>query len=276
MKSVVEYFQEMYGFTIQYTHLPCLQVGNQNKANYLPMEACKIVEGQRYTKRLNEKQITALLKVTCQRPRDRKNDILRTVQHNSYNKDPYAKEFGLKISEKLASVEARILPAPWLKYHESGKEKNCLPQVGQWNMMNKFGNLSYGFQANTWLVPPFIAKSPSNFVALPAEDESWGGNGGGQGRNGEYELRQWALDFVVLASLSCKTEEERVVRDRKAFLLHSRFVDILIFMAIKAIKHVMKSNIKNESNSPSSILHEERIGDLSGVVKCDIRNGNRV
>ncbi|WJX20966.1 hypothetical protein P8452_10447 [Trifolium repens] len=47
------------------------------------------------------------------------------------------KEFGINISEKLASVEARILPAPWLKYDESGKEKNCLPHVGQWNMMNK-------------------------------------------------------------------------------------------------------------------------------------------
>jgi len=38
MKSVVEYFKEMYGFTIQHSHLPCLQVGNQKKANYLPME----------------------------------------------------------------------------------------------------------------------------------------------------------------------------------------------------------------------------------------------
>lgn len=38
MKSVVEYFQEMYGFTIRYSHLPCLQVGNQRKVNYLPME----------------------------------------------------------------------------------------------------------------------------------------------------------------------------------------------------------------------------------------------
>ncbi|KAI3459432.1 hypothetical protein Pfo_016095 [Paulownia fortunei] len=137
MTSVIEYFQEMYGFTIQYTHLPCLQVGNQKKASYLPMEACKIVEGQRYTKRLSEKQITALLKVTCQRPRDRENDILQTVQYNDYELDPYAKEFGLKISEKLASVEARVLPAPWLKYHEMGKEKDCLPQVGQWNMVNK-------------------------------------------------------------------------------------------------------------------------------------------
>ncbi|KAK4405760.1 protein argonaute 10 [Sesamum angolense] len=135
MKSVVEYFQEMYGFTIQYTHLPCLQ-------------ACKIVEGQRYTKRLSEKQITALLKVTCQRPRDRENDILQTVQHNAYEQDPYAKEFGIRISEKLASVEARVLPAPWLKYHETGKEKDCLPQVGQWNMMNK--KMINGMTVSRW------------------------------------------------------------------------------------------------------------------------------
>ncbi|KAL2469810.1 Protein argonaute 10 [Abeliophyllum distichum] len=148
MKSVVEYFQEMYGFTIQYTHLPCLQVGNQKKANYLPMEACKIVEGQRYTKRLSEKQITALLKVTCQRPRDRENDILKTVQNNAYEQDEYAKEFGMKISEKLASVEARVLPAPWLKYHDTGKEKNCLPQVGQWNMMNK--KMINGMTVSRW------------------------------------------------------------------------------------------------------------------------------
>jgi eukaryotic translation initiation factor 2C len=78
------------------------------------LQACKIVEGQRYTKRLNEKQITSLLKVTCQRPRDRENDILQTIQHNAYDQDPYAKEFGINISEKLASVEARILPAPWV------------------------------------------------------------------------------------------------------------------------------------------------------------------
>jgi eukaryotic translation initiation factor 2C len=78
------------------------------------LQACKIVEGQRYTKRLNEKQITSLLKVTCQRPRDRENDILQTVHHNAYDQDPYAKEFGINISEKLASVEARILPAPWV------------------------------------------------------------------------------------------------------------------------------------------------------------------
>ncbi|KAI4369656.1 hypothetical protein MLD38_018077 [Melastoma candidum] len=115
------HIERVYGFTIQHAHLPCLQVGNQKKANYLPMEACKIVEGQRYTKRLNEKQITALLRYTCQRPRDREQDILHTVQHNAYDQDPYAKEFGIKISEKLASVEARIPPAPLVEV-----PRNCI------------------------------------------------------------------------------------------------------------------------------------------------------
>lgn len=141
----------------------------------------------------------------------------------------------------------------------------------------QFGNLPYGFRANTWLVPPSVAESPSIFPALPAEDENWGGNGGGQGRNGEFELRPWATDFAILASLPCKTEEERVVRDRKAFLLHSQFVDTSIFKGVAAIQHAMESklNTKNELNSyPDSVLHEDHVGDLSIIVKRDIQDGN--
>lgn len=160
MKSVVEYFHETYGFRIQHIQLPCLQVGNQNRPNYLPMEVCKIVEGQRYSKRLNERQITALLKVTCQRPQEREHDIMQTVHHNAYGEDPYAKEFGIKISATLASVEARILPAPWLKYHDSGREGTCLPQVGQWNMMNK--KMVNGGTVNHWICINFSRQVQDN------------------------------------------------------------------------------------------------------------------
>ncbi|CAN1266715.1 Protein argonaute 1 [Linum perenne] len=149
MKSVVEYFFETYGYAIQHTQWPCLQVGNQQRPNYLPMEVCKIVEGQRYSKRLNEKQITNLLKVTCQRPHERQRDIEQTVRANSYHTDQYAKEFGIKISDRLASVEARILPAPMLKYHDTGRERDCLPHVGQWNMMNK--KMVNGGTVNNWI-----------------------------------------------------------------------------------------------------------------------------
>ncbi|URE16404.1 hypothetical protein MUK42_34091, partial [Musa troglodytarum] len=92
VKSVVQYFEEIYGFTIHNMTWPCLQVGNPQSPNYLPME---------------------------------------TVDHNAYNEDPYAEEFGIKISEKLALVEA------CLNYHDTGREKDCLPRAGQRNMMNK-------------------------------------------------------------------------------------------------------------------------------------------
>ncbi|KAF5194915.1 argonaute 1A [Thalictrum thalictroides] len=162
IKSVVQYFQETYGFVIQHTHWPCLQVGNQQRPNYLPMEVCKIVEGQRYSKRLNEKQITALLKVTCQRPQERENDIMRTVHHNAYQNDEYATEFGIKISDKLAAVEARVLPAPWLKYHDDGKERDCLPSVGQWNMMNK--KMVNGGTVNNWMCINFSRSVQDNLA----------------------------------------------------------------------------------------------------------------
>lgn len=116
-------------------------------------------------------------------------------------------------------------------------------------------------------MPPSVAESPSNFPSLPAEDENWGGNGGGPGRNGEHDLQPWATDFAILASLPCKTEDERVVRDRKAFLLHSKFVDASIFKAASAIRRFVDSNSKANK---SSVVHEEQIGDLSITIKRDI------
>ncbi|XP_076930314.1 protein argonaute 1-like [Bidens hawaiensis] len=162
LKSVVEYFRETYGFSIQHVQWPCLQVGNSQRPNYLPMEVCKIVEGQRYSKRLNERQITALLKVTCQRPQEREGDILKTVRHNAYGQDPYAKEFGIKISTQLASVEARILPPPRLKYHDTGRERDCLPQVGQWNMMNK--KMVNGGTVSNWICINFARNVQDNIA----------------------------------------------------------------------------------------------------------------
>ncbi|CAI9292085.1 unnamed protein product [Lactuca saligna] len=129
---------------------------------------------------------------------------------------------------------------------------------------NKFGNLPYGFRANTWLIPPVAAQVPSVFPPLPVEDESWGGNGGGLGRDGKSDLHPWASEFMYVASMSCKTVEDRQIRDRKAFLLHSLYVDVAIFKAILAIRHIMENPNINHSNlsGDDDIIHTESIGDL--------------
>lgn len=95
----------------------------------------------------------------------------------------------------------------------------------------QFGNLPYGFRSNTWVVPPVASEAPSEFALLPTEDSAWGGNGGGQGRDAEVCNRNWAQDFAVLAAMPCKTAEEREIRDRKAFLVHSMFVDFAVTKA---------------------------------------------
>ena len=40
MKAVVEYFRETYDVILKQTQLPCLEVSNQRRPNYLPMEVC--------------------------------------------------------------------------------------------------------------------------------------------------------------------------------------------------------------------------------------------
>uniref|UniRef100_A0A7N0UHK5 Clu domain-containing protein n=1 Tax=Kalanchoe fedtschenkoi TaxID=63787 RepID=A0A7N0UHK5_KALFE len=139
---------------------------------------------------------------------------------------------------------------------------------------NKFGNLPYGFRANTWLIPPVTAQLPWVFPSLPMEDECWGGNGGGLGRDGKSDLIPWAEEFAFLSSMACQTAEERQIRDRRAFLLHSLFVDVAIFRAITALQHVMGKQERNHPIGNGVVLFAERVGDLSIKVFKDVSDAS--
>lgn len=132
---------------------------------------------------------------------------------------------------------------------------------------SQFGNLPYGFRSNTWVVPPVVSHNPSIFPPLPMEDENWAGNGGGHGRDGKYDNRPWAKEFAILAAMPCRTAEERQVRDRKAFLLHSLFVDVSVFKAVSVIKSLIEST--NPCLRSCPVFHEERAGDLIVKVMKD-------
>ncbi|KAM5584348.1 hypothetical protein ABKV19_003957 [Rosa sericea] len=139
--SVVQYYRKKYKIDLKYVAWPAIQAGNDSKPVYLPMELCSIVAGQRYTKKLNKKQVANLLKATCQRPRDRENNITQMIRQKTNNRDDkeslIRREFGLQVREEMALVKARVLQSPLLKYHDSGREKSVYPQMGQWNMTNK-------------------------------------------------------------------------------------------------------------------------------------------
>lgn len=137
---------------------------------------------------------------------------------------------------------------------------------------NKFGNLPYGFRSNTWVVPPVVADSPSVFPPLPTEDETWGGNGGGQGRDGKHDHRPWVKEFAILAAMPCKTAEERQVRDRKAFILHSLFVDVAVLKAVASIQQLISNHTSSHETANGTtdpLLHTEQVGDMKIVITKD-------
>ncbi|KAK4486083.1 hypothetical protein RD792_008751 [Penstemon davidsonii] len=93
--SVAQYFLQKYSIRLMYPWLPAVQAGSDTKPIYLPME------------------------------------MLRS---NNYNVKDIVKKFGIEVKPELASIEARVLIAPLLKY-----DRNELvePKVGQWNMIDK-------------------------------------------------------------------------------------------------------------------------------------------
>ncbi|KAL2328527.1 hypothetical protein Fmac_021954 [Flemingia macrophylla] len=111
------------------------------------MEVCDIAPGQRYTKKLNEEQVTALLRATCQRPRDRENNIKQVVRQSNFNADKIVRQFGIEVKGDPALIDARVLSPPMLSYHQTGRESRVEPRMGQWNMIDKKmingGNVQY-------------------------------------------------------------------------------------------------------------------------------------
>ena len=69
--KLVNYFKDHYNYDIQFRNFPCLQV-SRSKPCYLPMELCVICEGQKFLGKLSDDQTAKIIKMGCQRPRERK------------------------------------------------------------------------------------------------------------------------------------------------------------------------------------------------------------
>ena len=65
--SITEYFKERYGVQLEYGYLPCVVFGKGRKV-MIPVELCRVREGQRYLGRLNEFQLADMIKITSERP----------------------------------------------------------------------------------------------------------------------------------------------------------------------------------------------------------------
>lgn len=150
--TVARYFLERYKMKLQYPHLPCLQVGQEQKHTYLPLEVCNIVGGQRCIKKLTDMQTSTMIKATARSAPDREKEINNLVSKADFNKDPYLQMFGISVSYQMTEVRGRVLPPPRIEY--GGRIKSAaVPNQGVWDMRGKqFFN---GIEIKVWAIACF-------------------------------------------------------------------------------------------------------------------------
>uniref|UniRef100_A0A6A7FRX8 Protein argonaute-1 n=1 Tax=Hirondellea gigas TaxID=1518452 RepID=A0A6A7FRX8_9CRUS len=150
--TVAKYFLDKYRMRLRYPHLPCLQVGQEHKHTYLPLEVCNIVAGQRCIKKLTDMQTSTMIKATARSAPDREREINNLVRKADFNNDPYMKEFGLTISTAMMEVRGRVLPPPRLQYGGRTRQQ-AMPNQGVWDMRGK--QFFTGVEIRVWAIACF-------------------------------------------------------------------------------------------------------------------------
>jgi eukaryotic translation initiation factor 2C len=156
--TVSKYFLDKYKMKLRFPHLPCLQVGQEHKHTYLPLEVCNIVQGQRCIKKLTDMQTSTMIKATAKSAPEREKEINNLIRKADFNNDPFVQEFGLNISHNLMEVRGRVLPPPKLQYGGRTKQQ-ALPNQGVWDMRGK--QFFTGVEIREWAIACF---APSRTV----------------------------------------------------------------------------------------------------------------
>ncbi|KAI9498874.1 Piwi domain-containing protein [Zychaea mexicana] len=158
--SVSQYFAKHYNMRLEYPFLPCIVV---RKDMFLPMEVCDIVSGQRFMKKLNEKQTAEMIKFTCQKPNVRANKIKQGYNLLQYKDNQYMQQFGMTVKPDMAMISARVLPTPQITYSTTSPEGTFTPVGGAWNLRGK--KVAQGATLGSWSVVNFQSQLQNPAIA---------------------------------------------------------------------------------------------------------------
>ncbi|KAG0342673.1 Eukaryotic translation initiation factor 2C [Podila horticola] len=148
--SVAEYFKQAYNRTLDYPMLPCVRIGRET---LVPIEACKVLPGQRYLHKLNEAQTADMIKFTCQNPTARANTLKTGLKMLNYRDNEYLKDVGVTISEDMVQIPARVLPPPTVCYRPDSQQPSFTPLDGTWNLNGR--KFVQGAKLQSWGVVVF-------------------------------------------------------------------------------------------------------------------------
>ncbi|KAK9051180.1 hypothetical protein SSX86_027806 [Deinandra increscens subsp. villosa] len=140
---LTEYFRNKWGKEIKHKGIPCLNLGNGKRPNYVPIEFCILAEDRRFPKEQLGKDAARKLKdLSLLPPEHRKSEICNMV-HNEYATGSRGAEvirnFEVAVDMNMTEVNGRVMEPPKLKLGGSNGKLNIVTvdkQKCQYNLMN--------------------------------------------------------------------------------------------------------------------------------------------
>lgn len=158
--GLVNYFRDKYdGYKIKYPQIPCLDIGRGKRRNYVPLELCEVVVGQRYPKEyLNRNNARLLKEISLPPPMERKRMIIDIMRSEDGPSGVVTENFGFGLSKNMTTVMGRVLTAPYLKLaSQDGQARKVSVDSAKahWNLTDK--SVSEGKSLDRWVLIDFGA-----------------------------------------------------------------------------------------------------------------------
>ncbi|CAL8133061.1 unnamed protein product [Orchesella dallaii] len=148
--SVYDYFKKKYNITLKHKNGPVLRIRN---TSLVPAELCIVKKGQSYNRKLDGSQTTNMLRYSKRDPADLHSDIQARVREMQLSQNKTLQAFGMQVSDRMISMEARVLPPPMLRYgnkNGSTQVTNMCPEDGSWEIWSHDFNFYKPALVESW------------------------------------------------------------------------------------------------------------------------------
>ncbi|KAH9006798.1 ribonuclease H-like domain-containing protein [Lactarius hatsudake] len=132
--TVADYFRQKLNRPLRFPDVICVELAS---GAMIPLELCHVPPGQVLRKQVPPDKTNFVLEFATKRPIDCLGSIVNGLGVLEHGQSEYVREFGMTVANEPIRIQARILGAPTLRYHQSSERPRAIPQDGAWNLFNK-------------------------------------------------------------------------------------------------------------------------------------------
>jgi eukaryotic translation initiation factor 2C len=130
--SLYDYYAQKYNHKLRFD-LPLVKA-TRGKMTVFPFELLYLEQNTRYNFKLDERQTSNMIRFAVEPPPQRWQAIEHGLKMLDWQNDPFLKQYGLHIDARKTVVDARLLPAPTVKFG-TGEAKPGTS--GRWDLKGK-------------------------------------------------------------------------------------------------------------------------------------------